>query len=63
MAEHVDRCILEAVQASTGVDFDTEDAAREKLRIRARMKGEGMRRAEDTRYPAFLGALLDVLPR
>jgi hypothetical protein len=63
MAEHVDYCIMEAVQAATGVDFDGEEAARERLRIPARMKGGGIRRATETRYPAFLGALLDVLPR
>jgi hypothetical protein len=60
MAGHVDCCIMEAVQATTGVDFDTEDATRERLRIPTRMKRGGIKKAEDTRYPAFLGALLDV---
>jgi hypothetical protein len=63
MAEHVNWCIMEAVYATTRVDFDTEDAAREKLSIPARMKGGGIKSAEDTRYPAFLGAVLDVMPR
>ena len=63
MAAHVDCCIMEAIQAATGVDFDTEDAARDSLRLPARMKGGGIKRATDTRYPAFLGALLDILPR
>jgi len=54
---------MEAMQAATGVDFDSEDAARERLKIPARMKGGGITRATETRYPAFLGALLDVLPR
>jgi len=63
MAEYVDNCILEAVHAAPGVDFDNEDTARERLRIPARMKGGGIRRATETRYPTFLGALLDVLPR
>ena len=27
------------------------------------MKGGGIKRATDKRYPAFLGAMLDVLPR
>ena len=49
MAEHVDCCIMEAVH--------------ERLRIPTRMKGGGVRRVEDTRYLAFLGAWLDVLPR
>ena len=54
---------MEAVQAATRVDFDMEEMARERLRIPARMIGGGIRRATDTRYPAFLGGLLDVLPR
>jgi hypothetical protein len=48
---------MEAVQATTRVDFDMEEMARERLRIPARMKGGGIRRATDTRYPAFLGGL------
>ena len=63
MAAHVDCCIMEAVQAATGVDFDTEEVARERLRLPTRMKGRGIKRTTDTRYPSFLGALLDVLPR
>ena len=54
---------MEAVHAATGVDFDGEEAARERLRIPAKMKGGGIRRATETRYPAFLEALLEVLPR
>ena len=63
MVAHVDCCIMEAVHATTGVDFDTEDATRKRLRHPARMKGGGMKRSSDTRYPAFLGALLDILLR
>jgi len=63
MAETMDLCILEAIQAATGVCFDTEKMARERLRLPARMKGGGVKRATCKRYPAFLGALLDVLPR
>jgi hypothetical protein len=63
MVEYVDNCIMEAVHAATGVDFDSEDAGRERLRIPARMKGGGIKRATETRYPTFLGALLEVLPR
>ena len=62
MARHVDCCIMEAVQAATRVDFDTEVMAKERLRLPARMKGGGIKRATDLRYPAFLGALLDILP-
>jgi hypothetical protein len=63
MATHVDCCIMEVVQTATGVDFDTEETTRNKLRLPSRMKGGGIKRAMDTRYPAFLGALLDILPR
>jgi len=45
------------------VNFKTEVMAKERLRLPARMKGGGIRRATDTRCPAFLGALLDILPR
>ena len=63
MAGHVDCCIMEAVQAATGVDFDTEVMAKERLRLPARMKGGGIKRTTDNTYPTFLGALLDILPR
>ena len=64
MASHVDCCIMEAVQAATGVNFETEVMAKERLRLPTRMKGGGsIRRATDTRCPAFLRALLDILPR
>jgi len=56
-------CIMEAVQAATGVDFDMESAAMKRLRLAARMKGGGIKKAVGTRRPAFMGALLDVLPR
>jgi hypothetical protein len=38
-------------------------AAMEKLRLPARMKGGGIKRATNARRPAFLGALLDIHPR
>ena len=41
MAERVDDCILEAVEAATGVDFEMDRAALERLRLPARMKGGG----------------------
>jgi hypothetical protein len=63
MAAHVVCCIMDAVHVAAKVDFDTEETASEKLRLLARMKGGGMKRATDTIYPAFLGALLDILPR
>ena len=46
MAAHVDCCIIEALQAATGVDFDTEDAARGRLRLPARMKGGGIKKSK-----------------
>jgi len=57
--DHVVCYVMEAVQADTGEDFDGEEAVRERLRILARMKGGGIKRATETRYPAFLGALVD----
>jgi hypothetical protein len=63
MVETVDLCIMEAVQAATRVNFETEKMAKERLRLPARMKGGGIKRATDKRYPAFLGEILDVLPR
>jgi hypothetical protein len=55
MAGHVDYNIMEAVHAATGVDFDTEVVAKERLRLPARMKGRGIKRATDTMHPSFLG--------
>ena len=64
MAEHVDnKCIMEAVEAATRVEFDMDKTATERLRLPARMKGGGIKSATDTRRPAFLGAVLDILPR
>ena len=63
MARTVDLCMMEAVQADTGVCLETKNMAKERLRLPARMKGGGVKRATDKRYPAFVGALLDVLPR
>ena len=54
---------MEAVQVATGVDFDTEETSRERQRLPARMKGEGIKRATDIKYMASLEALLDILPR
>ena len=51
------------MQVATGVKFETEELAKARLRLPARMKGGGIKRPEDNRYPAFLGAMPDVLPR
>ena len=63
MTGHVDYNIMKALQAATGVKIDTEVMANQRLRLPARMKGGGIKRISDTRYPSFLGALLDILPR
>ena len=63
MAAHVDCCIMEAVQADTGVDFDKDVMAKERHRLPARMKGGGIKRSTFFRYPTFMGALLDIMPR
>ncbi len=39
MATHVEFCIMEEVQVATGVNFDAEVMAKERLRLPARMKG------------------------
>ena len=57
MAEHVDKCIMEAAEAATWVEFGMDIAATERLRLPARMKGAGIKSAVDTRRPAFWGAL------
>ncbi len=62
MVKTVDLCIMEAVHAATGLNFEIENMAKERLRLPARMKGGGVKRATHKRYPAFLGAMLDVLP-
>jgi hypothetical protein len=54
---------MEAVHATTGVDFDTEETARKRLHLLARMKGGGIKSATSTRYPTFLEALLDVFTK
>ncbi len=63
MAEIVDAAILEVAHAATRIWFDAERVAKDRLRLPARLKGGGIRSMEDIQRPAFLGALLDVLPR
>ena len=63
MAALVDACILETVEASTEIDFEEEEVAEERLRLSARMKGRGVKKLIDLRIPAFMGALLGILPR
>jgi hypothetical protein len=63
MAHLVDACILKAVEAAKGIDFEDEEMAEERLRLPARMNGGGIKKQTNMRRPAFLGALLDMLPR
>ena len=44
MAYLVDGCISEAVEATTGIDFDQEEMAEERSRLPARMKGGGVKK-------------------
>ena len=55
MAGRVVCCIMEAIQATPGVEFDTEVMAKERLRLQARMKGGGIKRATDVKYLTFQG--------
>ena len=54
---------MEAVHAAMGIDFDAESVARDRLRLTARLKGGGIGSMLDLRRPAFLGAMLNILPR
>ena len=49
MTETVDLCIMEAIQAAIGVSFETKKMAKERLRLPARMKGGGVKRATKKR--------------
>ncbi len=59
----VDACISEVVKAATGIGFEKGELAEERLRLPTRMKGGGIKKLTDMRRPAFLGALLNSLPR
>jgi hypothetical protein len=48
---------------ATGIRFYAEHIAKDRMRLPARLKGGGIKRMADLRRPAFLGALLDVLPK
>ena len=62
--ELVDECILEAVEAAaTGIDLKKRHVDRDRLRLPAMFKEGGIRKLEDLRWPTFLGALLDTLPK
>jgi hypothetical protein len=63
MASLVDAAILEAVHAATRIRFNAEKVAKDSLRLPTRFQGGGVRSMVDMRNPAFLGAILDVLPR
>jgi hypothetical protein len=62
MAELVDAAIMEVVHAATGIRFDAERVAKDRLRQPARLKGGGIRSMGDMQQLAFMGAILHVLP-
>ena len=62
MTELVDAAILEVAHSATGIKFNAEQIAKDRLRLSARLKGGSIRSMADLRRPAFLGALLHVLP-
>ena len=59
----MDATILKAIHAATGIRFDEEKVPKDKLRLPGRLKCGGVMSMVDLRNPAFLGAILDVLPR
>ncbi len=63
MAHLVDVCISEAEEAATGIDFEEKEMAEERMRLPARMKCRSVEKQMNMRRPAFLGALLEILPR
>jgi hypothetical protein len=63
MVSLVDACILEAVEAALSIDFNEENMAEERLRLPARMKRGGIKKHKNMKRPAFLGAVLDIMPR
>ena len=63
MVEIVDGAILEAAEMATRIDFGAEELAKQRLNIPARRKGGGLRNPADLRATAYVGAILDILPR
>ena len=63
LAEAVDASVLRAVQAATAAEFLGDNVAQTRLQLPARCKGGGVKKAWDLRRPAFVGALLDILPK
>jgi hypothetical protein len=63
MAEIVDVAILEAVHATTGINFNADYVARDRLRLQVKLKGGGLRSMSELRRTSFMGAILDTLPR
>ena len=55
MGGHVDYCIMEEVQAATGVDFETKVMAKERLRLPARMKGGRDKMSHGHQVPSVPG--------
>jgi hypothetical protein len=52
------------MEAATLINyFDEEDMAEERLPLSSRMRGGGIKKQTNLGRPAFLEALLDILPR
>jgi hypothetical protein len=62
MMEMVEGALRETSEQATGIDFGSEDLARMRLHIPARLKGGGIRGTSALRTPAFVGAILDIPP-
>ena len=63
MVELVDVAIIEAIHAATGIELFAETEAKDILRLPPRLKGGEIMSMVDLRRPAFLGAMLDIMPR
>ena len=59
----MDAAILEVCHATTGIRFGAESVAKDMLGLPARLKGGEVKSMGDLRRPAFLGVILDILPR
>jgi hypothetical protein len=63
MTKLVHGALLEAAKmTTTWVDFGSEDLARQRLHIPARLKGGWIRNISDLHQQTFVGAILDILP-
>ena len=59
----VDAALLVAAKSATGVDFESDEVARRRLRLPARRRGGGVRSHIETTAAAFCGAVNQAVPR